>query len=132
MSGRPPKFETAEDMQEAIDSYFAQCKLDEEPTTINGLALALGMCRDSLHKYSKDGEFSDIVKKARQRVASNVERLMLSGKGSAAGTIFWLKNNDEWKDESKQVLAGDPDNPVEIVSRPQISREEWLKIHGGN
>ena len=33
-------------------------------------------------------------------------------------------------DRITQEVVGDPEKPLEIVQRPQISREEWLNIHG--
>jgi len=42
-----------------------------------GLALALGMCRDTLCEYAKNGEFSDIIKKAKAKVEMNVEENLL-------------------------------------------------------
>lgn len=43
------------------------------------------------------------------------------------------RNPREYGD--KQTISGDPDNPIktesQVTIRPQISREEWLKLHGG-
>lgn len=46
----------------------------------------------------------------------------------------WLAGKEQPKKYGdKQIISGDPDNPVntksEVTIRPQISREEWLKIH---
>ena len=49
------------------------------PSTITGLALALGFCdRQSLNDYEKKEEFSFIVKRARLMVESSYEEQLLS------------------------------------------------------
>lgn len=100
---RPPKFQTAEDFEAVVDSYFSACS-KEEPPTVNGLCLALDICRDTLWEYAKKAEFSDAVKRARTRLEAAWES-RLAGP-NAAGTIFWLKNQG-WSDKSEQVVSGD-------------------------
>ncbi|NTU49504.1 MAG: hypothetical protein HGA87_01175 [Desulfobulbaceae bacterium] len=95
--GRPPIFTSAEDMQNAIDSYITECNENNRPYTVMGLALSIGMCRDSLCEYAKKGEFSDTVKRAKAFVQMSVEERLMSGT-NATGSIFWLKNNAGWKD----------------------------------
>ena len=101
--GRPRHFETPELLQAAIDKYYAECKADERPKTFAGLAIALGMTRASLHDYEKrtTPEFSTLIKKARELVVSEVESMLVNGKGNAAGPIFWLKNNGGYADKQE-------------------------------
>lgn len=106
MKGRPPKHSKPNDMQILIDEYFAKCDEAKEPYTVEGLAMALNMCRDTLCEYGKKGAFSDTVKKAKQKVVSSVEKRLLSG-ANATGAIFWLKNNAGWKDEQHQRVSFD-------------------------
>lgn len=92
--GAPRKFANAQEMQDAIDAYYASCAAEDQPLTIAGLADALDMGRTTLYDYCLDGEFSNVVKKARLRVEKQVEALLLKNNGAAAaGIIFWLKNN---------------------------------------
>lgn len=100
---RPPIYETAEAFTEAVGQYFASCTEKTVPT-VNGLCLALGMCRDTLWEYAKKPEFSDAVKVARMRLEDAWEQ-RLAGP-NATGTIFWLKNQG-WSDKSEQVVTGD-------------------------
>lgn len=127
--GRPPKFTLPELMQIAIDAYFDKCDKDKRPYTIMGLAMSLDMCRDTLCEYAKNGQFSDIVKKAKRRVELSVEERLFGS--NPAGSIFWLKNHAGYKDRQELEHSGDPEKPVEIAvtQRPQITREEWLAIH---
>lgn len=126
--GRPPIFGTAEEMQTAIDLYLNECKEEKRPLTIMGLALSIGMCRDTLCEYAKKGEFSDVVKTAKALVELSVEERLFGS--NPAGSIFWLKNHAGYKDRQELEHSGDPDKPIEISFRPSITREEWLKIHG--
>lgn len=85
---------------------------DPQPPTTSGLCVALDTTRDVLLDYESgkydekaadyeegsDLTFSNVMKSAKLRIISEVERRMLSGEGSAAGAIFWLKNVDHWTD----------------------------------
>jgi ribosomal protein S14 len=103
-AGRPPKYTEPSKMEVAIDDYFTQCKADDRPYTIMGLALALGMCRDTLCEYAKNGEFSDIVKNAKLKVELSVEERLFAG--NPTGCIFWLKNHAGYKDKHETELTG--------------------------
>ena len=86
--GRPLKYPNPEDLQIVIDKY-----LEDTPTeklTITGLALACDFTRVELNDYAERGEYSNIVKKARQKVEQSYEQDMR--KNACAGSIFVLKN----------------------------------------
>lgn len=122
--GRPRIFDTPEQMQAAIDDYFESCwgiieitkgegenrttetrRVQERPYTIMGLALALNMCRETLCDYAKQGQFSDIVKRAKQTVELAVEEQLIAGK-NATGPIFWLKNHAGYRDKQELEHSG--------------------------
>lgn len=96
-SGRPPKFETPEAMQIAIDAYFAQQDLAKQPYTMSGLARALGTTRKTVLDYEGRDGFSDTVKSARARVEEWVETQLYGNR--PVGPIFSLKNNFGWRDQ---------------------------------
>lgn len=98
--GRPPLYKTPEQMQEAIDKHFADCREREEPLTMCGLALTLGMSRQALSKYKEKDEFVDTIKNARLQVEQSIESGLLKGY-NPAGAIFNLKNNFDWKDKTE-------------------------------
>ena len=117
--GRPLKYKTAEQLQAAIDEYFTYCdnriqqvyskKLGEvieiinpEPYTMAGLAYAIGMDRTSLFNYSKREQFFDTIKRARDKVQTDVERRLMED--APTGAIFNLKNNFGYVDQ-KQIDA---------------------------
>lgn len=90
MAGRPPKWETPEQLQKEIDKYFEECKKNNEPLTITGLALALDTYRDVLMDYQNKDEFSNTIKRAKQIIENAYEkRLIQNGR---SGDIFALKN----------------------------------------
>jgi len=91
--GRPPIFETAEQMQQAVDAYF---KTKPDPPTICGLALALGLAtRGSLLNYQARKQFQEVVERAKLRVEQHHEACL--SRSNCTGSIFWLKNFG-WKD----------------------------------
>lgn len=115
---RPRKYTRVEDMQAAIDKYFLECDMKEEPYTMSGLALALDFdSRRSLLNYcdyedEEEQAFLPTIKRARAKCEANIERGLLSGKYNATGAIFNLKNNYDWKD--KQEVTADVNSSVNI------------------
>lgn len=106
-TGRPPKYETPEEMQPLIDKYFDDCDARGEPYTVPGIADDLGFeSRQSLFDYGKKPEFSYTLKKAKQRIERQRNITMLKGEGSAAGHIFDLKNNFGWVDKTETEHTG--------------------------
>lgn len=118
-AGRPLKYKTAEELEEAIDKYFEsrvdEPIIDEEgnvlldktgcpcmiphPPTVAGLALWLGFeDRRSMYDYKDRPEFSHAIKKAIEKIADYAEQHLYQGK--ATGAIFWLKNHG-WKDKQE-------------------------------
>lgn len=119
--GRPSHFNTAEELQECVDTYFTWIKgvfeiqevenefgklvkekvwaRDPEPPTITGLALFLGFeSRQSIYDYEKNGQFSYTVKEARLRVENGYEKALMSK--NSTGAIFALKNFG-WSDKQE-------------------------------
>ena len=103
--GRPPKYNTVEEMQEKIDDYFKQCDYSDRPYTITGLALALDMDRRTLLNYGEKEEFFPTIKKAKLRVENYLEERLIRDT-SCTGIIFNLKNNYGWKDKQENVNVG--------------------------
>lgn len=101
--GRPPKYDTPEQMQDAIDAYFALCD-DDNPPLVSGLAYHLGMSTEALRNYQEKDEFLATVKRAKQRVEIALEKRLNAS--APVGAIFSLKNNFGWKDKTEQELSG--------------------------
>lgn len=132
--GRPPMYNSCEEMQERIDAYFEECKgralqdddfnilrdkygipiiIDAKPPTITGLALALGFTsRQALLNYQAKDEFVDTITRAKSRVECYAEE-RLYDKDGANGAKFNLANNFEgWKE--KQQIEADVKSDVTI------------------
>jgi hypothetical protein len=122
--GRPPKYETEEQLIEVIQEYFNKCvptpitiegKDGEEhilttktgkpclipnPPTTAGLALHLGYAsRQSLYDLKKKEEFSYTIKRAVLLIEDYHEKSIAIGE-NCTGSIFWLKNHN-WKDKQE-------------------------------
>lgn len=132
--GRPPFYNTAEEMQKVIDEYFESCKgemryddnglvyrdkyglpifFDVKPPTITGLALALGFTsRQALLNYQAKDEFVDTIMRAKAKVEQYAEERLFD-KDGANGAKFSLANNfDGWKE--KKEIEADVNNKVII------------------
>ena len=124
--GRPPMYNSKEEIQEKIDAYFEECKgkvlLDEDgkpfldkygspivygarPLTITGLALALGFTsRQALLNYQAKEEFVDTITRAKAQVERYAEE-RLYDKDGANGAKFSLANNFEGWREKQSIEA---------------------------
>ena len=127
---RPKLYDSVEKLQKDIDDYFKMCDKKEKPYTMSGLALALDMSRQSLINYSKDEEFFDTIKKAKQRVETQLEENALFNKANPTYTIFNLKNNFNWKDKQEHEISNIEEtnkqliNIANLLNKPQKVRTE--------
>ena len=132
--GRPPLYNSVEEIQEMIDKYFEDCdgkpfldkdgnpvrnkdgkiiRDDRRPYTITGLALALGFnSRQALLNYEGREEFHDTIKRAKARVEKYAEERLYDNNG-ANGAKFSLANNFKGWTE-KQTIEADVKNKVTI------------------
>ena len=116
LGGRPPIFDTPEDMQILIKEYITNCpdtqmrmfklkdsileKLVPCPT-ITGLVLYLGFCdRQSFYDYEKKDKFTCTIKTARTFIENVYEKLLQQGLTAA---MFALKNFG-WTDSQEIKL----------------------------
>jgi hypothetical protein len=103
--GRPLKFQSVDELQTKIDSYFELIPKDE--WTWTGLALYLDTDKWTLTNYRDKvdftgHEFSASIKNALLKVENQYEiDLKKSGR---TGTIFALKNFD-WKDKTETDIT---------------------------
>jgi hypothetical protein len=116
-NGRPLLYTNVEDLQRDIDDYFNICEEENRPYTMSGLALHLGMSRQSLVNYGNKDDFFDTVKQARQKVENYLEEHLYGS--SVTGVIFNLKNNFGWKDKQ------------EVDSNVNLTYEDQLKKVSG-
>ena len=112
---RSKKFKTVEELQRLIDGYFKECEDYGEPVTITGLALYLDTTRETLMDYQRKGGYSEVVKRAKQRVEFAYEKRLI--KRGNAGDIFALKQFG-WKDRIEQEVSSPQGAPftVKVIS----------------
>jgi hypothetical protein len=119
-SGRPPKFDSVEALQEAINDYFLNGitkrkvvvgkgenkRVEEiEVPTITGLIYYVGFeSRSSFYELEKRDEFSYTVKRARLFIEKEYEEQL--SVGNTIGAIFALKNFG-WIDKQEVNHSGD-------------------------
>lgn len=120
--GRPPEFETPEELLAAGEKYFVSCKQEGTTPTICELAYSLGFeSRQSFYDYEKRDAFSYAVKRLRLFLEGLHEAAL--DKSNYGGHIFWLKNNG-WFD-CQSVALSTPDGPVRIdPGRDRLTDEQ--------
>lgn len=141
--GRPPKFDSPEQMQVLIDKYFEDCKghilynddgspvldkygnaviIDAHPPTVTGLALALGFnTRLSLLNYQAKPAFVNTVSRAKSRVEQYAEERLFD-KDGANGAKFSLANNWEgWRE--KQQIEADVKQETTVITVELVDEE---------
>ena len=141
-NGRPLAFKSVEELQSKIDEYFDFCDnriqqvyskkqdavieiINPEPYTIAGLAYAVGIDRKTLWNYSKKDEFFHTIKRARDKVQTDVERRLMES--NPTGAIFNLKNNFDYKDKIETEVSN-PDGTLNPYNA--LTAEELRKLAG--
>jgi len=133
-AGRPPIYETQEEMDRIVQLYFLACRVHQSDDAslleclsiedllivndiedivpiVSGLAYTLGMTTETLRAYGDKDEFSATVKRAKQRIEMSLETRLAGN--NVTGSIFNLKNNFGWKDKSEHELTGSEGGPIE-------------------
>lgn len=110
-----PIYPIPRDLQIMVDDYFANGvkkgkivfknkEVEITYLTISGLMVHIGIYDNStLFDYSKREGFADIIRNARKKIVDHYESLLQSG-ASPAGSIFALKNIDNWTDRMTQDI----------------------------
>lgn len=149
MRGRPPKYETAEELQAAIDDYFLhgvklrkvvlgppnKRYIDEIPVpTITGLVLHLGFAdRHSFYDLEKQDKFSHTIKMARTFIENEYEEQLQTG--NSTGAIFALKNFG-WRDDKGIDLTsqGDklPITMIQLIGSDDDDEPDYIELEGGD
>lgn len=98
-TGRPPKFDSPEEMERLGMEYIEECKKNDKPITLTGICIRLDTTRQTLLDYERKDEFSDSVKRLKLRAENYAEEHLYNKNGRAVvGAIFSLKNFG-WSDK---------------------------------
>ena len=134
-NGKP---ETAEELAERFTDYFEMCMEYGRTPTVEGLALVSGYERKSFYEISQgvfSTQFTPIVKKAKDYIASYDAEMANQGKVPSPVYIFRSKNYYGMKDVQEVKVEANansqvPENVDEIIDKlPE--REETLAIGDG-
>lgn len=128
-NGRPPKFETVEEITVKINEYFESLSNEnkdgyKQRPTITGLSLFLGFdSRKSFYNYSAKDDFLHIIKRAQQVVEMSYEEMLLSS--NSTGAIFALKNMG-WVDkmETTNFNVNTERKAIEFVNKSSNKIDE--------
>ena len=88
-------------MVKKITDYFIEQEKNERPFTMTGLANALGVHKNTLTNYEKEGPFCELIKKSKQVIEQQLEERLVDRNSYCLGLIFNLKNNYGWKDQQE-------------------------------
>jgi len=133
--GRPPKYETPEQMETAINNYFTKCKIGEKkqiitksgevvettkeiPLTIADLAYHLGFTnRQSILDYEKkDDKFSGIIVRARLHIEGDNIRKGLTGEYNSQTNNLNLASNYGYSMKSEIEVKGAGGTTINIIN----------------
>ena len=149
-AGRPPLYNTPEELRKAVDLYFDRCEgepaIDENgtpvtdrrgvvkmvgavPPTLSGLSYSLGYADRRIFTRQKyrGAEFANVVMYARLRVEQAAEERLFDRDGYR-GAAFMLRACFGWGQEEKapQEAAG-----VEFVAcPPEDANKDGTAYHG--
>lgn len=106
LGGRPELWDDPVELELNINRYFD----NSEKPTLSGLAMSLGISRETLYKYGHKAKFSDIIKKSISKVESTYEEKLIYG-NKPTGVIFALKNMG-WSDKTDITSGGEKIKPI--------------------
>lgn len=118
---------TDDEIIDRMDEYFNTCLTSGEIPTYEALSLALGYTRATLHRWETGAEGStptrrDLVKKAKELLASFDASLVMEGKLNPVSYIFRSKNYHGLKDTQEHVIT--PNNPLgDIQSEDELRKK---------
>jgi hypothetical protein len=122
---KPVSFESAEEIDERIETYFDICQQNDMKPSVAGFSLALGIDRRRLWeiitgKVVKPDAVTDSLKRAYLILNAQMEDYMQNGKINPVSGIFLMKNSFQYQDKQEiQVSANQPDaeTPDQIAQK---------------
>lgn len=118
MALKVPSLQNVDEVNSTIGMYFEICDKYELKPPFNGLAMVLGLNRQSLWAICNNApqgssgyqrvlpkEVSDSLKKAYSVLQNNMETYMASGKINPVAGIFLAKNHFAYKDQTETVVT---------------------------
>jgi hypothetical protein len=116
-----PRRYTPEQLGKLIDEYIAERKKQEKPISRVGLAVHIGMCKDSITDMDKIEAYSEHIKKIDTASEAYSIDCLYSGR-VPAGPIFFLKNVHGWTDKQEINHTGTIDHRLLPPDDSQLLR----------
>ena len=98
-----PAFKSVADLQGKVDLYFEDCEQTGDIPNVLGLCVFMDICRDTFAEYAKKSEYSDTIKKAKDKIYQ--KKYQFAAKGEMDRTIFifdCVNNHDMINTRSEQ------------------------------
>ena len=135
------KADSPEELANRFATYFEMCLEHGRIPTVEGLALVSGFSRSHFYDIAQGKfrpEISDIVKKAKDYIATYDAEMVANGKIPAPVYIFRSKNYYGMKDVQEVKVEANqnsqiPENAEEIIDKlpERNSASDLLMIEGG-
>ena len=144
--GRPRKFNTPEEVEQAFNQYLSYCRSFQVETvsnrgevvavskprvpTLGGFCNHAGIDTDTLLNYEKgDGyeNFFGTIKSIKQHILSGKLDALTNGEGSTTGLIFDLKANHGLMDKNQTDLNISQIAVSVVPGKPLASSEDQIE-----
>ena len=125
-----PKAITDEEIRERLEMYFIETLKAGEIPTVEAMCLALGYDRATIWRWENGGEGStparcNLIKKAKEFLASFDAQLVQEGKVNPTTYIFRAKNYFGLKDQQEHILT--PNNPLGDHTDPEHIKKRLIE-----
>lgn len=127
---RMPKVQSVEELQERIEFFFVTCFENGEIPTWEKLCLSTGFTRSALWEWATGVSVSslgapagDLVKKAKDFLATFESEMVTNGKINPVVYIFRAKNYFGMKDQQEYVLT--PNQPLGEAADPATMAQKY-------
>lgn len=127
---RPRKYDTPEQLDDAVDEYFNYCTENKKKITYTGLCLFIGFAgRTCLDGYMQYEGFAPSVRRAKSLVEMAYEERLNDPDVKAAAPIFALKQFG-WTDRQEiDHRSGDGTMTPSRIDTSKLSVEQLAALH---
>ena len=126
-----PSIDTTDEKQveTRIYEYFSICNENDMKPSMAGMALAIGVARQTLWDWSvgntRSSTHNDLIKKAVQMLDAQMVDYMQNGKINPVSGIFLMKNSFGYKDQQEVVVK--PEAPLGEQASAEELRNKYIK-----
>lgn len=115
-----------EQLEERIQLYFDICVEKDIRPSVSGMALAIGVDRRTLWRWSvEESNIQDTIKRAYQILNVMMEEYMQNGKINPVSGIFLMKNNFGYADKQEVIVT--PNNPMGELKDNETIKQKYIE-----